>query len=580
VAPAPHRAQLRRLLSYARPYWPLALGATLASCVAAAAAAAYAYLIGPLLQAVLTGARAGPLGIGTIPAAVVAVAVIKALAQFLQNGLMTEVGQRAMNDLRRSLYANLLLLPPSFFDARHSGDLLSRFTHDVGQVEFAITQALSSWVKDLLQVIALLAVCLVIDLRLFVLGFIVLPATAIPVARFARSVKKVAGRTQGSLGRLSELASELLQNLPIVRAYGGEPRMLAAFDAEQGRYLTAMRRSLFIRGAFTPTLEVMGIIGVALCIAFGARAIAAEPALAGKLVSFLAAALLMYKPLKALSGTFAQVMHGLAAVDRLFELADHPAPHDEGEIAGALQSELRLRGVRFSYDGTREALAGVDLTVPAGRRVAMVGASGAGKTTLFSLLLGFDAPQSGEILWDGVPLARLRRSSVRAQLGWVPQEPILFSGSVRENLRVGRPNASDLELWEALRRAHAEGFVRGFAQGLDEEVGERGSRLSGGQRQRIAIARAFLRSPSVLLLDEPTSALDAASELEVRAGLQELMAGRTTVVIAHRLATVRDADLIYVLEAGRVVEHGSHDELRARGGRYAELLRRGELAAA
>jgi subfamily B ATP-binding cassette protein MsbA len=588
VAIGPERAQLRRLFSHVWPHWPLALGAVLASCVAAGATAAYAYLVGPLLGAVLTGTPAGVLGIPLaegdllwkIPAAVVAVAVVKALAQFLQNGLMSSAGQRAVNDLRRSLYARLLLLPPSFFDARHSGDLLARFTHDVEQVEFAITQALSSWTKDALQVIALLGVCLIIDVRLFVLGFIVLPAAAIPVARFARSVKHVARRTQASLGRLTELSSELLQNLPIVRAYRGEDRMLAAFDAEQRLYLSAMRRSLFIRGAFTPTLEVAGVAGVALCIAFGARAIAAEPALAGKLVSFLAAALLMYQPLKALSGTFAQVMQGVAALGRLFEIADHPARPEEGNVAGPLRSSLELRGVRFSYDGTREALAGVDLRIPAGKRVAIVGSSGAGKTTLFSLLLGFEVPQSGEILWDGVPLQRLRATSVRAQLGWVPQEPVLFSGSVRENLRVGKPGASELEMWEALRRAHAEAFVRASAGGLDEEIGERGSRLSGGQRQRLAIARAFLRSPSLLLLDEPTSALDAASEHELQAGLAELMSGRSTVVIAHRLATVREADLIYVLEAGRVVEHGSHDELRARGGRYVELLRHGALAAA
>ncbi|HZA14922.1 MAG TPA: ABC transporter ATP-binding protein [Myxococcaceae bacterium] len=581
------RSQLFRLFAYVKPHWPFALGAVLASCVAAGATAAYAYLVGPLLGAVLTGTRFEMFGIPLtegdlrwkIPAAVVAVAGVKALAQFLHNGLMNVAGQRAMNDLRRSLYARLLLLPPSFFDARHSGDLLTRFSHDVEQVEFAITQALSSWAKDTLQVLALLTVCLMIDVRLFVLGFIVLPAAAIPVARFARSVKKVAQRTHASLGRLTELSSELLQNLPVVRAYRGEQQIRAAFDAEQRRYLSAMRRSLFIRGAFTPTLEVAGVVGIALCVGFGARAVAAEPALAGKLVTFLAAALLMYQPLKAISGTFAQVMQGVAALGRLFEITDHPAPPEKGIDAGPLRSSLELHGVRFSYDGHREALAGVDLRIPAGRRVAIVGPSGAGKTTLFSLLLGFDAPQAGEIRWDGVPLTRLRPTSVRARLGWVPQEPVLFSGSVRENLRVGNPDATEQQMWEALRRAHAEGFVRARSRGLDEEVGERGARLSGGERQRLAIARAFLRSPSLLLLDEPTSALDAASEREVQAGLAELMSDRTTVVIAHRLATVRDADIIYVLEAGRVVEQGAHDELRARGGRYAELLRGGALAA-
>jgi len=235
--------------------------------------------------------------------------------------------------------------------------------------------------------------------------------------------------------------------------------------------------------------------------------------------------------------------------------------------------------LRATYPDGREALRGVDLTVPAGARVALVGASGAGKTTLFSVLLGFLPPSDGTVRWDGTPLSELKPSSVRERMAWVPQEPVLFSGSVRHNLLLSRPEASDPELWEALRLAHAEDFVRTLPGGLDEPVGERGARLSGGQRQRLALARAFLRRPSVLLLDEPTSALDAQSEAAVGAGLAALMKGRTVLVIAHRLSTVRDADLIVVLDAGRVVEAGTHAELAARGGRYAQLLGEGAVAA-
>jgi len=235
--------------------------------------------------------------------------------------------------------------------------------------------------------------------------------------------------------------------------------------------------------------------------------------------------------------------------------------------------------VRATYPDGREGMRGVSLTVPAGARVALVGASGAGKTTLFSVLLGFLPTSGGTVRWDGMPMAELKPSSVRAQMAWVPQEPVLFSGTVRHNLLLGRPEASDAEVWEALGLAHAEDFVRSLPAGLDEPVGERGSRLSGGQRQRLALARAFLRRPSLLLLDEPTSALDAASEAAVGAGLAELMKGRTVLVIAHRLSTVRDADLIVVLDAGRVVESGTHAELVARQGRYAQLLGEGAVAA-
>ncbi|MFL5322609.1 MAG: ABC transporter ATP-binding protein, partial [Myxococcaceae bacterium] len=515
-----------------------------------------------------------------LPAAVVVVAVVKASAQFLQNGLMTRTGQRVMADLRRDLYSKLLGLPPKFFEERHSGELLSRFTADVAQVEFAVTQALASWVKDSLQVFALLGACLSIDLRLFLLAFVVLPAAAIPVSRFAKSVKKVATRTQGSLGKLTELTAEQLQNLPIVQSYRGVPQALAKFDEEQQRYLDAISKSLFLRGAFTPTLEVLGLVGTAVAIAFGARAVASEPDLAGKLLSFLAAALLMYQPLKSLSGTFSMVVQGVGASERLFEIADAPLEKDDGAAASALSDSLVFDGVSVSYDGTRRALNGLTFTVRKGQKVALVGSSGAGKTTAFSVLLGFISPSAGRILWDGRDLRELQRLSLRDQLGWVPQEPVLFSGSVRHNLLFGKPDATEAQLWDALRRAHADLFVKALPRGLDEWIGERGAGLSGGQRQRLAIARAFLREPSVLLLDEPTSALDSVSEQEVQEGLRELMAGRTTLVIAHRLSTVQDADLICVVEAGAVVESGTHEELTRKNGRYAALLRHGELKAA
>jgi ATP-binding cassette, subfamily B, bacterial MsbA len=577
----------RRLLGYVRPYRRLLVAGLSASMLAAAATAAYAWVVGPLLRAVLTEEPITVAGLSLppdallrwLPLVVVAVAAVKATAQFLQGGWMQRLGQRVMADLRGFLYARLLSQPPAFFEKRHSGELLSRFTADVPLVEFAVTQALSSYVKDGLQILALLVTCALIDVKLFLLTFVVMPATVVPVTRFARSLKKVAMRSQTSLGALTSLTAEQLQNLPVVQAYGGVPRALGTFDAEAERYLGEMRRSLLLRGAFSPTVELLGIVGVALVVMWGARAVAAEPALAGRLLSFIAAALLLYQPVKSLSGTLSQVLTGLVAAERLFALADEPAPPDEGREAGPLTKALVLEDVRATYLDGREGLRGVSLTVPAGARVALVGASGAGKTTLFSVLLGFLPTSGGQARWDEVPLPELKPSSVRAQMAWVPQEPVLFSGTVRHNLLLGRPEASDAELWEALALAHAEDFVRALPGDLDEPVGERGSRLSGGQRQRLALARAFLRRPSLLLLDEPTSALDAASEAAVGAGLAALMKGRTVLVIAHRLSTVRDADLIVVMEAGRVVESGTHAELLARQGRYVQLLGEGAVAA-
>ncbi|WP_414640729.1 ABC transporter ATP-binding protein [Archangium sp.] len=587
MAPRPSPHVYRRLLGYLRPYRRLLVCGVSASLAAAAATSGYAWLVGPLLHAVLTGTPVVLAGftlpgrqlLGVLPLLVVAMAAVKATAGFLQGGWMQRLGQRVMADLRAFLYARLLSQPPAFFERQHSGELLTRFTADVPLVEFSVTQALSSYVRDGLQILALLVTCLLIDAKLFLITFVVMPLTVLPVRSFARSLKKVANRSQTSLGALTALTAEQLQALPVVQAYGGTPRALEAFEAESERYLGQMRRSLFLRGAYSPTVEVMGIVGVALAVAWGARAISADPSLSGRLLSFLAAVLLLYQPVKSLSGTLSQVIIGMVAAERLFAVADAPVPPDEGAEAGPLTQALTLEGMRATYPDGREALRGVDLTVPAGARVALVGASGAGKTTLFSVLLGFVPPSGGSVTWDGTPLSRLKPSSVRAQMAWVPQEPVLFSGSVRHNLLLGRPEATDAELWEALRLAHAEDFVGALPGGLDEPVGERGARLSGGQRQRLALARAFLRRPSVLLLDEPTSALDARSEAAVGAGLAELMKGRTVLVIAHRLSTVRDADLIVVLEAGRVVEAGTHAELTARGGRYAQLLGEGAVAA-
>jgi len=573
---------LARLLSLLRPSARLVAGAVLAAAVSAAAAAGYAWLIGPILRSVLLSE---PLGVGPLhappgqarwllPALLLALAVVKAGAQLLQTGWMQVAGQRALARLRSDVYQHLLALPPAVHESRAGGDVLSRLTSDVAQVEFSVTQALTGWVRDVLQLLALLGVCLVLDWRLFALSFIVFPAALLPITRFARAVKRAARTTQGSLGQLTALVGEQLQALPIVQAYGMEPRVRAQFDARQAAYLREMDRSLLLRGAASPSIELLGVTGLALALAVGARAVRAEPALASSLMSYVGAVLLMYGPLKTLSSTLTQVMGGLGAAERVFELEDRRVPPDDGEPAPPLVRSLRLEDLRVQY-GEVQALRGITLEVPAGKTVALVGASGAGKSSLFSALLRFIDPAGGRVLWNGVDVRTFSRASLRGRIAWVPQDPVLFSGTVRDAVRVGKPEATDAEVWSALEHAHGAEFVRGFPQGLETEVGERGAQLSGGQRQRLAIARAFIREPSLLLLDEPTSSLDAASEALVQAGLAELRAGRTTLVIAHRLSTVRNADLIYVLENGRVAEQGTHEQLLAHGTVYRRLLEQG-----
>jgi ATP-binding cassette, subfamily B, bacterial MsbA len=572
----------RRLWAYVLPHRARAGLAVLFSLTAAGAASLWAWLLGPLLEAVLSPAPRTVLGVTLtredlsfkLPLAVAAVALVKAASQWIHAGLMQGVAQRALADLRADLFAKLSGLPPQWIAQRHSGELLARFTSDVAQVEFSVGQALSSWVKDSVTVVALLAVCAAIDPRLFVLAFLILPATLFPLSRFARILKRNATQTQASLGALTTVAAETLANLPVVQAYNAEGQRLAALDLEQQRYLGVMKKSLFVRGAFTPTLEFLGMIGIALCVAVGVRAVSGEPALAGKLVSFMAAALLMYQPLKALSTTWSLVQQGQGAAARLFEVLDVPEAPDGGATAGPLQSSLALSDVTVRFDKT-VALDRLSLEVKAGTMVALVGPSGAGKSTLLQLLLGFVGAESGRVNWDGADVGTLSRASMRAQLAWVPQEPLLLSGSVRENLLLAAPRASEDELWTALERAAVKDFVRGLPQGLDTEVGERGGRMSFGQRQRLVVARAFLRQPSVLLLDEPTSALDAEAEAALKEGLAALRPGRTVIVVAHRLSTVQQADVIAVLDKGRVVESGTHDALMALGGRYAGLVAAG-----
>jgi ATP-binding cassette, subfamily B, bacterial MsbA len=573
---------LGRLLALLRPSARLVVGAVLAAMVSAAAAAGYAWLIGPLLRSVLLSEPMRLIGLYTsperarwlLPGLLVALAVIKAGAQLLQTGWMQVAGQRALATLRSDLYAHLLALPPATHESRASGDVLSRLTADVAHVEFSVTQALTTWVRDALQLLALLGVCLALDWRLFALSFVVFPAALIPITRFARAVKRAARTTQGSLGNLTALVGEQLHALPVVQAFGMEARVRTAFDAEQARYLREMDRSLLLRGSASPSIELLGITGLALALAVGAQAVRAEPTLASHLMSYVGAVLLMYGPLKTLSSTVTQVVAGVGAAERVFELEDRRVPPDRGEEAPPLHRALRLEDLRIQY-GEVDALRGLTLELPAGKTVAVVGASGAGKSTLFSALLRFVDPAGGRILWDGQDVRGYSRASVRARIAWVPQEPVLFAGSVRDAVRVGKPDATDPEVWSALARAHGAEFVRALPRGLDTPVGERGAQLSGGQRQRLAIARAFVREPSLLLLDEPTSSRDAASEALVQAGLAELKAGRTTLVIAHRLSTVRNADLIVVLEGGRMVEQGNHEQLLAHGTVYPRLLDRG-----
>jgi ATP-binding cassette, subfamily B, bacterial MsbA len=575
-------AMAKRLAHWVKPHRAALLMGTLFSLISAVGTAVWTSLVGPLLKSLLAGGNAqwGPFTLSQeslffeVPVAIVLVATVKAVSQFASASILASVSQRSMHHFRTSLYETLLAQEVSYFESQHSGSILAHFSSDLGHIEGSFGQALGSVAKDVLQILALLLVCLFIDARLFFIMFIVIPGGAIPVARFARLAKKAAKSSQASVSALSTLAVEATNNSQIVQAFSLEKALLQKFDDEQARYLSAMKRSLFARAAFSPSTEFLGVLGAAAVVAIGSAAIAKEPALASSVLSFLTASLMMYQPVKSLSNTMGQLSVGTEAARRLLKLIDSPplALTSEAHVAPPLAREIEFKNVSLSFDDGRAALNAISFTVKKGSVVALVGPSGAGKSSVLLLLQRFRRATQGQILWDGKDIEHLSVDSTRGAMAWVSQEPVLFSRSVRENLCWARPGASDAQVWQALELAFAADFVRQLPLQLDEVIGERGGTLSGGQRQRLAIARAFLREPQILLLDEATSALDAESQAEVQKGLDRLKKNRTVLLVAHRLETVKLADEILVFETGHIVERGTFSQLEKASGLFSRLL--------
>jgi subfamily B ATP-binding cassette protein MsbA len=493
---------------------------------------------------------------------------------------MGMVSQRVIADLRTAMFDRLLGLSPSFYTRRHSGDLMSRFAADVQAVETAVSYAISSYIRDGLTVVVLLVTCFALDWRLSLMAFIAVPATLVPIIRFARRLKRVTQESQSALGRIAELVQEAISGMRVVQAFGMERWESARFREENRRWVRIMRKSFAVRALSSPLMEVMAAVGLSLAISWvGARILRGEldPA---SFFSFISAVMLLYTPVKQLGRVGQFVLVGGVAAERIFEVLDaRSAVPDSGRATlPPFAREIRFDDVTFSY-GDRPVLEGVSFSIRKGEVVALVGASGGGKSTVANLLPRFWDVTSGRITVDDVDVRRVTLESLRAQIAVVTQETVLFNDTVRANVSYGRPDPSDVDVERACRMAHAHDFVAALPQGYATPLGEKGVILSGGQRQRIAIARAFLKDAPILVLDEATSALDADSEREVQRALDGLMGAaaaggaRTTLVIAHRLSTVRHADRIVVLSGGRVVETGRHEELLARGGEFARLYR-------
>ncbi len=591
-----------RLLRFALPYkWKLGL-AIACMAVLSMATAAYVYLLGPVLEFLFRGepkaianlARFVPPSLdlaGTIarldrrailaalPAVIVGLALLKGIAYFGQFYLMGMIGQRIVADIRKALFDHLLRLSPAFYARRHSGDILARFSGDVAAVESAIMNAVPSYLRDGLTVVVMLVSCFVLDWRMSLVAFGAVPVTLFPVVRLAKRLKRVTGHAQSTFGELAEMVQEAVSGMRVVQAYGMEGWESRRFAEGNAKLVRILRRSFVVRAFSSPLMEVMAAAGLAGAIFWvGGRILSGELE-PGKFFSFVAAVMLLYQPVKQLGRVGQIAMQGSAAGDRVFEILDSPSPVVDGgrDVLPPFTRAIRYERVGFAY-GERTVLQDFSLEIRKGEVVALVGASGGGKTTVANLLPRFWDVIEGRIAIDGRDVRGVSLASLRAQLALVTQETVLFNDTIRANIAYGRPEVAQGEVERAARLAQAHEFIAALPHGYDTRIGERGVLLSGGQRQRIAIARAFLKDAPILVLDEATSALDAESEREVQRALDSLMAleggmRRTTLVIAHRLSTVRNADRIVVMAGGRVVEIGRHDELVARGGEYARLHR-------
>jgi len=576
---------LWQLVPYARPHLGRLVLATLAMAVLALATGLYAFLVGPALRFLLTGG-ASALGrvaswapalesagrerlLLSLPLALVAVAVVKGLAyaaQFTWNG---QFGQRTVAWVRRALLDALLRQSPVQLAGRMSGDLLSRFSADVNAVETAAIYAVGSWIRDGLQILVLAGVAVALDWRLALVALAVVPLAGVPVARLTRSVLRRTREGQVRLGGMAGQLREALAAVRTVQAYGAEQAEASRFAARADAHAETLARAGWARSAVPAVTEVLAAVAVAAVMVWAAGSMDVAPE---RLLSFLAALILLYQPVKELGRASQFATQGAAAAERLLEVLETPPLVTDAagaKPAPRLTRAVRLDTVSLSY-GDRPALSRLELEIPVGRVTALVGPSGGGKSTVAALLLRFLRPDAGRILWDGVDVEACTMASLRSQVALVTQEPLLFSGTVRENLLAVRPEATGGELRAALRAARAEEFVMALPRQWDTPIGERGARLSGGQRQRLALARAVLRDARLLVLDEATSSLDPEGEREVQTALESVLPGRTALVIAHRLVTVCRADRIHVLVAGRVAEEGTHEALLARGGWYAE----------
>ncbi len=562
----------RLIRDYVRHHLSRMLLAALFMVVVAGTTALNAWILEPIFDQVFLDQNEDMLVL--IPVAVMAIALVKAVATFAQAYLMSTVGQSVIAALQGDLFAHLMRADLAYFQRLTAGKLISNFLSDVQHLQEMLGRALTGMAKDSVTLLFLVGLLFYQDWRLAIVTCIIFPIAIIPIRNLGRRMRKASTRTQVETGRFSALLNETMHGVRHVKAYGMEDyETKRAHDVIADR-LRAMFKVVRARALATPFVEVLSGVAVAAVIFYGGVRIVSGETSPGTFVSFLGALIMSYQPLRSLASLNTALQEGLAAAQRIFSHIDVEPEIGNDSNADVLQvntGTISFNDVWFTYANGKAALKGVSFEVPAGATIALVGRSGAGKSTVINLLPRFFDVCAGSITIDGTDLRLVTLTSLRGALGLVSQESTLFNDTVRANIAYGRMNADDHEIEQAARDAAAHDFISELPLGYHTMVGEHGVLLSGGQRQRIAIARAMLKNAPILLLDEATSALDAEAERQVQQALNNLKRGRTTLMVAHRLTSIQDADRIYVIDDGRIVESGRHGELLGRGGVYAEL---------